>query len=421
MKNSRVKLIFPKLFNFFLIFLIVYLPLSNFLNRYLSFRLGLGEKEVFVLTHFYEPLIFVLFVISVVVSLGQKKLGTNKDLKLLSLAVITYLIFLLLFLTPSLGRGIEGLRTSYLYLLFFFVSIVLSKNYNDLKKTYLIMAVLISILAIVERFLPYQYWRSLVGDNFGWGNFKAGGLERSASIFGGPLQLSSYLLPAAFLLFFKTARYFKNRNFRYGYAFLSAMAIVFLALNLAFSRAAILGAIIAFLIYLFAKIPSKNIKIALVISLVLAVAAFVVSSIYGPTSWQEFLRHGESNYWHLMAKRQTFELLKSANYREWLCGFGLGSHGPLAMKYSDGVVSESWYLQLLLEIGALGLLLWLSFVSLVSARLKKYQNQSLFYGLLAVLFMALFLHPFADNPALTFTIFILIGSYLNTKELKDKE
>jgi O-antigen ligase len=81
------------------------------------------------------------------------------------------------------------------------------------------------------------------------------------------------------------------------------------------------------------------------------------------------------------------------------------------MKYGDGIVSESWYFQVVLEIGIVGLLLWSLFFYFV---LKQSQQEpGLLFGLLAILVMTAFLHTLSDNPAITFTLFAFVGIKTN--------
>ena len=114
------------------------------------------------------------------------------------------------------------------------------------------------------------------------------------------------------------------------------------------------------------------------------------------------------------------EELKSRSFDQLMIGSGLGSAGPAAIKYGDGLVSESWYLQILLEIGIIGLSLWLWFIVDISVKLWRRRQQGLLMGLLSVSIAAIFLHTWADNPAIAITIFALTSLTLkaNNEALK---
>ena len=63
----------------------------------------------------------------------------------------------------------------------------------------------------------------------------------------------------------------------------------------------------------------------------------------------------------------------------------------------------------MLELGVIGLILWLLFIFTVILNLNQTKEFRLALGLISVSVAAVFLHTFADNPALSYTLFILIG------------
>lgn len=413
----KIKELFFFLLDFFFLALILFLPFSNFTTRLLIEKTELSERSIFIITHFYEPFILVFFLIALLsILFFQRKEEQNerKNLLFLTFLFIFFLLLSLFLWSDSLSRGIEGFRTSYFYFFIFFIALTFSdqKRYLKLRNFYLVLVILISVWAVLERFFPYDYWKIIVGSGFGWGNFLAGGLQRSASVFGGPLQLSSYLLPAFFILIPKAKDFFEKKRLKSktGVTLLASLFLVFLALNLAFSRAAVLGLAIGLTLFVFLVLKNKKIKIAFAFLAIFALFILSFSYYFGPEKWQEFLRHGESQYWHMVAKTESLNLFNTSNFSVKLFGNGLGSHGPLAIKYSDGLVSESWYLQLLLEIGILGLFLWSLFICFILYYLLKIGKKDLALALISVLVMAVFLHPFADNPAMAMTLFILIGA-----------
>jgi hypothetical protein len=96
-----------------------------------------------------------------------------------------------------------------------------------------------------------------------------------------------------------------------------------------------------------------------------------------------------------------------------LIGSGLGTAGPAVLKYGNGEISESWYLQLALELGIVGLALWLVFIGFLINRLWRSEQIGLMLGLVGVSLAAIFLHTWADNPAIAITLFMLIGITIN--------
>lgn len=93
-------------------------------------------------------------------------------------------------------------------------------------------------------------------------------------------------------------------------------------------------------------------------------------------------------------------------------GYGLGSSGP-AVHHSGQFLPENFYLQILLDIGTVGFLLWCSLMFLIGkqqyrlrqlitlANEDQYKIYQIFLafqkGFLALLVIAMFLHVFEDS------------------------
>jgi len=394
--------------------ILIFIPFQAIFTEALDNRTHLSGNIIFWLAHWYEiflPLVFIFLLYDFI----SKKIKLNL-VQITGAIVILYGIVILIFVGTSFHVGLEGFRFSLLALvLFLFASSIhmtdKDNTYNLLARIYIYLSVFIASLAVIERFLPLFYWARLgvtsLESSFGYGSRVAGNLIQSSSIMGGPNQMGSYLIPAFFILL---ANPFKiNPKLKYPF-----LALITVAIFLSFSRSALIGLVIGFLIYA-----------ALYFKTFIKVIAFSVFGFLGATIYylfaysstmEDFLLHGTSQKFHFEALLNFKSQFLSSNIMTRLVGRGLGTSGPLVIKYGVGSIPESWYLQLILEIGLIGLLLWLIFIACAVSSLIKAKNSGLAFGLISVSVVALFLHTWADNPAIAYTLMILLGLYIGGKQ-----
>ncbi|MFA6963132.1 MAG: hypothetical protein WC227_00230 [Patescibacteria group bacterium] len=410
-----------KALNIFLAFLIILLPFQQLLSFYFD-SINIDSGVSFWALHFYEPIILIIALIALVRFSILPKAKANLYRQLPILAILILGAFSIFFFSPSWGQGIEGFRFTLMPLVLLFGLSNLGDliDIKKMTKVYLGTALAVAIWAILERFLPADYWRIIIpGVENGYGSFLVSfdmDLQRSASFLLGAIQLGSYLLPAFFICI--------NNIFKGSAKKLSiSLAIVlFLGVFLSFSRAALIGLIVSLFVFIFIK---SNLRVKKIISIIgLAVVALAVALWFWPNATvSQFMTHGQSQAGHNFALQSSIDEVthRLAEPAILIFGNGLGTAGPIAIKYG-GIISESWYIQLLLEIGAIGLALWLYISYLVSTALIRAKELGLFFSLLAVSITAIFLHTFADNPALSYSLFILIGVALaNVKKETDEK
>lgn len=403
--------LFKKLSFSFVQILILFIPFQNLISELLSAHTNISSGAVFWLVHWYEPFLIIFFLIS----LFDKKLYQSKIN-----IVLLLLIFLgsisVLFTPVGFRVGLEGFRFTLLPLLVFFVASSFEKDQKEkILRVYFILSLVIAIWALLERFLPENYWVTykIVSSSSSFGGlYLAGSIRQASSLIGAPNQLASYLLPAFFIALFGV------RNKAKKYSIYLYMSVILIAIILTFSRSAILGLSVGLLVYLIFFVKSRAAKS--IFSVAMALAAAIIIHFYqnGPLEIQRFLTHGTSQSLHyeaLQTFKQTFE---RETITQRIFGRGIGTAGPIALKYNSGVVPESWYLQLVFEIGLIGLLLWFLFLYLISKQLFRTKPE-LVLGLISISVTALFLHTWADNPAMAYSILILLGIY-ETKS-KDKK
>jgi hypothetical protein len=425
----------------FFLLIIIFLPLQGIASGLLA-QTDLPSSTAFWLLHWYEPVLLVVFglnLISFFLSLSPRfsvsaaaqkdsdklKLGLrNRGIIFASIALLLLGFVSVFFASPSISLGLEGFRFTLLGIVFLLTALLSqidNKQISILIKTYLVMAVVLSVWAIIERFFSIFYWDtlkiSLPVSRFGWGYYDAGGWLQSTAFSIGPNQLASYLLPAFFILLQKLISNRKNYP-SWVYSILTFAAITF-----TFSRSAAVGLCAGLLIWFLLYYKNKIAKL-IVIAVFILLGAIILLNKDNATI-NNFLTHGNQTG-HQTALQLTMNELgdRAKTPVKLLFGTGLGTAGPIAIKYNSGIVSESWYFQLILELGIVGLLFWLTIIGTIIYKLSKNGERGLLFGVLAVSVTALFLHTFADNPALTYTLFIIIGikyfgqdKVINSKEL----
>lgn len=401
----------------FLVILIAFIPLQALLSGILEYHFG---HSFFWQLHWYEPILILLLLISIALNPRiERPLGFN-IISLFTIGIISTLLYQF----PSIG--LEGFRFSLIGVLFLILAYLAefsTEQKKGLLRTYLFMSSLVALWALIEKFLPGKYWNIwgvLPTDLYwGYGWHLVGDIKQVASVIGGPNQLASYLLPVFFITLFLLIKMFKGDKSKF-VIYLALLLLFGLVIFMTFSRSAMLGLLFPLLVVPWVFGKDIWLKRAALSIAVFMIAIFSFLYITG----NELVTHGKSQAGHAEAMTEGFTEIAnrfSNNQIQFMLGSGLGSAGPLSIKYGRGLISESWYLQLFLEIGLIGVLLWLLFIGLILLRLYENKNYSLFFGLIAVSITALFLHTWADNQALSYSLFILLGISLNKGSTKWQE
>jgi hypothetical protein len=426
-----MKKIIDKLFSVFIFALVIFVPFQSitqaFLNKYLS------SSVAFWLGHWYEPVVIVLFLISIALSLRGKNCRSNLSncraplamTDWIALALMILGIISIVFISPSIGRGLEGFR----FTLFAVMILTIVRHYhisNKLVMYYLVVAGLIAAWALVERVLPLGYWTNILGSSFGWGNFSIVKYYQSSSVLAGPNQLASYLIPALFIVINRAG---KISNIKYQISkiwnlfYIIYCLILSAAVFFSFSRSAWVAVAITLVITWIITLVKRDrytkavkwtlgaISVAILTVSVCLISAPLISD-------SDIFTHGQSQSQHIYAIKDSLSEIgdRISHPVKLFFGSGLGTAGPAVLKYGDGFVSESWYLQLALELGIFGLGLWLALIVTLVVRLWREHQEGLMLGLIGVSIAAIFLHTWADNPALAITLFVLIGMATANKE-----
>lgn len=395
---------------YLLLALIIFMPFQALFSNVLLAHSSLSASVTFWISHWYEPIILILlFLIIPSFRKGRK----DKFVLIASVLLVTGVLVTLI--TQPFLRGIEGFRFTLSGILIF-ILIYLSDFSSFQKKkivnTYLVVSLIVLLWALIEKFLPGRYW-SLWGILpldlvWGYGWHGVGNTLQVASFLGGPNQLASFLLPAFFIFgyrFIDADNRNKNRLFNTN-LLLAVLcgAVIFLT----FSRSAAIG--LLFGLFLIPFLSSRGVWLKRGVVIVAIVCSVLIAVLYQQSN--PIVTHGGSQLGHISALNISLDEIRNRSQSEpvkLFLGEGLGSAGPIILKYGDGLMPESWYLQLVFEIGLVGLALWLFLMILILKNLFVQRKLGLGLGLVSVLITALFLHTWADNPAMAYSLYILLG------------
>ena len=240
-------------------------------------------------------------------------------------------------------------------------------------------------------------------------------LIRAQSTFAGPNQLAAYLLVVLPFILMKCANTVRAWNATKGLKLIQLLAAGCLLLAtlttifFTYSRAAWIALGSMLLLLTFAWIHHHHARYAWRLTLALLAAKILLAVILFaqlPTNWESTLLRTASTNDHIGRTVQAFEVMTTHPL-----GLGLGSTAGISQRFDAqshvGLTPENTYLGYALELGWLGGLLFVGFLSVLFWELSRTRNP-LALSLAGLAVIALVLHPLEDAPtALTF--FLLAG------------
>jgi O-antigen ligase len=254
------------------------------------------------------------------------------------------------------------------------------------------------------------------------------GVRRIQSTMSGPNQLGLWLLIPWSIALLQRKKY--------------AVALIFTALLLTFSRSAWIASGVILIVVLWKGLPRKVFYSALGGLFSASLLAFIVLYFFAP----DIVMRTASNADHLARPLEAIEVMK-----EHPLGLGLGTAGPASNRVSDACVHlpegsdaswasdrldlcvftgdiqvqphgrvcncpllpENWYLQMGVEMGILGFVLFLTLIIFVLLRLRSSPYALL--PLLGISIAALFLHAW-EGSAVAYTTWILTAMSLKREQ-----
>ena len=419
--------------------LLVLIPFHAFLVTCGNHFLNLSPGQQNLLAAWKEIILVVLVIKIIWQSIKTKKFPFKillVDKLIFALFIIAALTFPIL--TKDFSTGLLGLRYDFELFLIYFVVRSFEWKKIEIKKSVAIIltaGLFVAVFALLQvSVLPKDFLT-----NFGYSRamtwspdqplpafqqIGGTGIARAQSFLAGPNQLGSYLLillPLALLMLW----YQKAKKAK---LIFSIYFIIFLAaLFFTYSRSAWLGYLIMISIFVFV-IANRKFRVYSFGTLILIGLAIylVVRNVLSYKFINIFLEHQGSTPERIESLKQAFEII-------WKnpAGLGIGKAGLVSLRSPqvDTVIPESWYLQMALELGILGLLVYLGIVveffrnlwrkfAQAKDRFYKVLSFGTFLAFIGLAVYSLFLHTWSDIST-TLTFWILVGLVFSVDSQKE--
>ncbi len=406
--------------------LLIYVPFHIFLSQSLSLVTGgLAAWKI------AKDIVLFILVLAALYLVWRQKLK-NRDLKILVLFSVVYgAVHLLVWsINPHIYRqtALEGVvynNRVLLYAVLGMSAVLLNAKTitaQKLIKLTLIISTIVCVLGLLQYVLPKDLLTH-VGYSIPRGvkpNFfidDKPDFPRIMSTLRDPNSLGAFLiLPLCLLygLFVKYLHDSKQRNKIIGLALVHIAALF-----LTFSRGAWAGALIASVAAVLTMRGSAfkfSRKLAVVGVCIVLVAGFGLFSLRHQRVLENVLRHSDqttkakqdSNALHTSFATQSFK--KSVKKP---LGHGPGTAGIVSIRNpGGGQLTEDYYLQLLYEVGFIGLALFVGTAVYIAKRLRAHNTllaQALFASFIAYAFMGLLMHIWS-NEAVAAQWWLLAGA-----------
>jgi len=402
------------------------LPFNAIITNYLRFGLGVDAP-----INIWKEIIIILLTLLFAADLmwKRRKLSFNR-LDYVLIAFLALGVLSAIFQTKQLMPSIYGFKYDFEFLWLFMIlrhsSFFTADNFKFLAKTVLTSGGTVIIFGLLQALvLPKDFMLNfayspnfsswLPGDPLPMYHAVEGGdLIRSMSTLSGPNQLAAYLmiltsLGLGFLLKVKESK-------KWLWALFVLTALVTTAFT--FSRSAYIGTFIIIVTSLFLFIQNKKrlLKVGVSLFIICSIAVGGVFAIK-PNLITDLVVRAESTGAHFERTLNGTSYIISHP-----AGIGIGKAGPASVWLDDdkvGFIPESWYLQIGIELGILGLILFISIILLTMKQLlrsfkeqKNHIHVGLFLALLGISVAALFLHSWEES-AVALTLWGLMGLSLN--------
>lgn len=403
------------------------------LHAFLTIVLGqfLGHRPIW--QAWKELLILVLAGIAGAGLVHRDRLKRLYQPKFFLLAILLlWALFISVLAGSSLKSIIFGLKTDFAPLLVFtiaYLSASFWKNKKSLSlpKIILIPAGVVLIAGFLQAFVVPVGWLSWLGYNSSTINPQflvdpAISAIRLFSTLSGPNQLGAYLiLPICLCI----ALLLRRADWRVAPLLIG---LLWLSYN-SYSRSSWIGLVVAGFVTILLSLRGKwrigFVILSLVVGLIGGIKVYYVITSPQNSHLQYLLLHGRVNVDHVEgsdAGRTSSQENAISAIRAKPFGHGLGSAGPASQHVGAGLVTENWYLQIAVELGLVGLVLFLTFIGLCLFELgQKIHRRSdsvriaLFGAIVGLSVTNLFLHSWAD-ATLGLMIFTLLGIELGQKQ-----
>lgn len=396
------------------------LPLHAFGSVLLNYGYGLADffGTAVIVSMWKEFVIIILTLLLVVKFIFQKKITKFDVLDKLILGYVLFGIFHAILLKINFSQVVWGARYDYMFLWILFIVRHFDFSKEQIKKAFkaVVFGGLVSLVLgyIIHYFIKPENM-TMFGFRNDWSTWYPGQslafcqrlenqeLCRMSGTFAGPNQLGAYLvvlIPILCMWRKEVTERINQTSLKRGIPALFIF-LAFYALIQTYSRGALIGVMVAMLILFtyqcsfWKRIKKKHVLFGLIG--VFAVAMTLMLTI-GDTLIRPESTSGHIAAWMIGLRKMFAHPL----------GLGLGSAGPASYRFANPIIPESWYLQVGVELGVVGLALFFGVLVTLAKKLIRSKHIIVLSSFLGVLTIALFLHTLEDS-AVSITLFSLIG------------
>lgn len=359
-----------------------------------------------------------------------KNFSENKLVKV-SLAYIIFQLFMTLYGyisgNVSFQASVYGLIINTRFLVFMMVCMVFSqypKRYVDYRKFILIPGCIVIAFGSMQLFLPADFLK-----HFGYGPEtlithqtvdNKSEVVRLQSTLRGPNPLGAYLVVIGLML----VAMLKSTKVR-----LLAVAPLFVVLFHTYSRSAWIGLVLSSFTYLYMVAGHKNRKIFIsALSIVICLSVSFIYVFRDNDFIQNTVFHTNEKSTSSISSNEA--RLNSINGSvetiiDEPLGFGVGSAGPASFR-NDNIppnITENYFLQIGVESGVFGLLLFCLLIIIIAKELidsQTYESTMILSLLVGLVIINMISHAWADDT-LAYIFFGLVGLTLGSKNSTKSE
>lgn len=404
------------------------------------FRFGIfGEGSVTtVLSMWREILVLALFAV-IAVEVFMKKIPLRLDLLDWLILGFTALAFALLpfqlLRSGPMSQWLLGFRFDVMPLLvLLMVRRVEWNNVSGLLRVFFVSAGVVLLFGVLQAAVLPQNFLTYFGYGEYQHEFAAGtalpacsylehtqSVCRAVSTFGGPTRYGTYVLLVVGVLI--GGMRMKDKGW---------WILLFLALAnilLTFSRSIWIGAMAMAAFGVLWLTPRNVAKKIIIGGVVLMLVASLFVGLRGS-------KDPETGGWQPPSFLETVFLRVNSTgeharlFKEGLAlaaahplGMGLGTVGPASVRYQK-LLTENWYLQILIEMGVLGLALFLGVFGVLTKKLLEDRTNhlrvGLFLALLGIAVTGLFTHSFEETSA-AFILYALLAQSFKFPHHRDQD
>jgi len=367
-----------------------------------------------------------------------KILFVDKIIALLFLLGISTMIF---FLIP-LKSAFWGFRFDFEMFLIYFLARSYVWKKPEIQKSVLIIlssAMIVALFALLQAwFLPADFlthfgyssgvnWQQAIALP-AYQTIGASNVVRMQSFLAGPNQLGSYLLIPIFisLVYLISAKSNKLKLLLTVYCLLLIFSLFY-----TYSRSAWLafaaGLVVLILIKIKQRYPLKTFLITMsaIFVVLIGLLIFIQYQPFGIKFADVYINHQGSNLERFSRLQASFETIIKT---PWGLGIGQAGQAQLHSMSATALISENWYLQIGVELGILGLIIYLLVIyhflknlwqtlKFLTGKFGHDLSLAVFSGFIVLSLHAMFLHTWSDiSTALTF--WFLVGLILTQTSTK---